>query len=432
ARVIGQSASGPPTPPASVPLTFFAAGGLGGIAFGIAMFLSASDAVVSPFLPRVLGAAHFGVLAFLTVTVLGALHQFAPVAAGHRLRSVPAARITACLFVPAVWVLALAFGAGRPGLVAPAGLIAFAGLCLAAWNLSGPLSARGGGVPVIGLRWAVGLLLATASMGVLFAFDLEKGWFTLYPRVVAAHAHLGLIGWLGVAYIAVAEKLWPMFLLSHRKSDASGKWAVFLTPAGALTLTTGLLSGVATVTALGGGLVAMGLGAHLTSLASVIRNRRRSLELLHAFVLASATFLLVAAALAIAAAFTHDAMRLRLISAEVMALICWLTLALIGHAHKVVPFISWTALRTLGALPTGGKPVLFGHLYDGRVARVTFGLAVGGAVLSVSGLVALHGAIMGAGGLALAAATLIAMVNLALRPISFYRHRPSVNEGSPA
>lgn len=430
---VSGGASGPPTPPASVPLTFFAAAGAGGIAFGVALLLSSSDAVISPFLPHVLATAHFGVLAFLTIAVLGALHQFAPVAAGRPLRSVIAARITAGVLVPAVWVLAIAFGAGRPGIVAPAGLAAFVAMCLAAWNLSGPLSARGGGVPVIGLRWATGLLLVTASMGVLYAFDLREGWFALLPRAVAAHAHLGLIGWLGVAYISVAEKLWPMFLLSHRKRNRSGKLAVCLTPIGAAILAAGLLGSVAGLMFLGAGVVSIGLGAHLTSLAAVIRHRMRGLELLHAFVIASAAFLLVAVIVATVAASSSDpATRLRLVSAEVMALICWLVLALLGHAHKVVPFIAWTALKTRGALPTGGPPVLFSHLYDRRTAQITFGLVLVGACLAVGGLLASQGAVVGAGGLAIALATLITTINLTLHPLALLRSQRATDRGRSA
>src|SRR3546814_15634166 len=63
--------------------------------------------------------------------------------------------------------------------------------------------------------------------------------------------------------------------------------------------------------------------------------------------------------------------RIRIVSGEVRALAAWLGLALLGHAHKVVPFIVWTKLRIDGRMPTGGKPLLFGDLFRKRAAQVT-------------------------------------------------------------
>ena len=73
---------------------------------------------------------------------------------------------------------------------------------------------RGKGTPVLGLRLALGFLVLTAAFGVTYAFDRQAFWFGLLPRRVLAHAHLGLLGWLGLAYVAVAEKLWRIRLTS--------------------------------------------------------------------------------------------------------------------------------------------------------------------------------------------------------------------------
>src|SRR5690606_7064251 len=141
---------------------------------------------------------------------------------------------------------------------------------LAAWNLSAPLSSRDGGVPVVGLRLSVAYLLLTVCFGVVYAIDRQTGWYALLPNRVLAHAHLGLVGWLGITYMAVAEKLWPMFLLSHRPRSRSGAVAVGATAIGALPLALGLLVGAKPVAILGGIAVAVGVVGHLTSLASTI------------------------------------------------------------------------------------------------------------------------------------------------------------------
>ncbi|MBK7321572.1 MAG: DUF2249 domain-containing protein [Candidatus Microthrix sp.] len=83
-------------PPAWLPLGFLAAAGAGLIGFGVAMMVTAPTAVTFPRDDHVLAAVHFGVLAFLSAAVLGALHQFGPVVGAKPLRSVPAACSPAC------------------------------------------------------------------------------------------------------------------------------------------------------------------------------------------------------------------------------------------------------------------------------------------------------------------------------------------------
>src|SRR5581483_3596755 len=406
-------------PPAGIPLTFLAAAGAGLVAFGAAIAAVAPTAVTAPNAPEPIGAVHLGMLAFLSTAVLGAMHQFAPVASERPLRSPRVAYATAVVWIPTVWVLASGFASGHPAVVSAGGVAASVAIALAAWNLSAPLSARGKGTPVAGLRIALTFLVITAGFGVTYAFDRHTGWFALFPRRVLAHAHLGLLGWLGVAYVAVAEKLWPMFLLAHRPGARSGAWAIRLLPAGALVLAAGVLLPSPPLAVAGGVLVAGGLAAHLTSLAGLLRHRRRSLELLHAFILSSAASLVVAAVAGTVAGLApvSTTWRVRLTSVEVLALAGWLALAVIGHAHKIVPFIAWTRLREKGFKTNrDGAPLLFAHLYDRRVARATYLAAVAGLGVALAGLASATAAALRAGGILLAIAGGLAVVNLATGP----------------
>lgn len=428
-------------PPPSVPLTFLAAAGVGLCAFGVAAAVVAGRAAVSPTAAPVVAAVHVGMLGFLATAVLGALHQFCPVVGGRPLRSVALARITAALWIPAVTALPIGFATGRSGLVSGAGVTAFTALVLAAANLSGPLATRGRGAPLVGLRLAVGLLVATAAFGVVYAFDRQSGWFPLMSHRVLAHAHLGLVGALGLTYVAVAEKLWPMFLLAHPPGRSPGDLAVRFVPAGVVVLVIGLLIPVPLLATAGGLLAAGGLAAHLASLRAFLVHRRRRLELLHGFVLAGAATLVVAVALGAVAGLApvSPAWRSRLAAAEVVALAAWLGLAVVGHAHKIIPFIAYTALRARGVSRHSGGPLMFTHLYNGRAARA----ALAGTALGFGGLLtgALSGtpALIASGGITLAATGLLTTANLALGPLRVLRSasRPSgsvahLMEGDPA
>ncbi|MFN8103357.1 MAG: hypothetical protein U0U69_02715 [Acidimicrobiia bacterium] len=406
-------------PPVALPLGFLLAGGIGLVTFGGAILFHAHTAVAAPQNPDTIAVVHFGVLTFLSTAVLGALHQFGPVVGQRRLRSVAAAWATLATMVTATWLLPVGFAHGPKSLVIAAALVGAVAVCLAAWNLSGPLSGRDGGVPVAGLRLSVAYLVGTVTFGVVYAFDRQSGWFVLLGHRVLAHAHLGLLGWLGLTYMAVAEKLWPMFLLAHRPRARSGAWAVALVATGTAILATGLLFAQSVVTGLGAAIVIGGVVAHLTSLAGAVKHRRRSLELLHAFLFASATFLVTAVVVGILAALAPvgTVVRGHLVSAEVASLIAWLGLAVIGHSHKIVPFISYARLRERGVQThSSGRPLLFGDLFNARWAVVAFVLATAGFAAVVVGIIAGASPVVAAGGAAVAAAGAVATVNLAIGP----------------
>ena len=406
-------------PPPSVPLSFLAAAGVGLGAAGLSGWFAADRIVSSPTHPGAVAAVHVTVLAFLTTAVLGALHQFAPVIGRRPLRSIAAARATAVGITATAWLLPTGFAHGPSWLVPAGGVIGAATVTTAIWNLSLPLSSPDGGLPARGLRLSLGYLALTVGFGVLYAFDREAGWFPLLPHRVLAHAHLGLLGWLGLTYVAVAEKLWPMFLLAHRPSDRTGRWAVTLLGAGPVVLAAGLLLASPTLAWTGGIVSAGGLVAHLASLAGCVRHRRRPLELLHAALFLSAAFLVAAVLLGAAAgaADVSTEVRTRLVAAEVAALLAWVGQAVVGHAHKIVPFIGYTALRTRG-VRTGpsGAPLAFADLFDRTTARVALVLGASGFAAVVAGILVGAASVVAAGALEVAACGAVTSANLGIGP----------------
>jgi len=420
--IVSMSGTANPTgvvPPPSVPLGFLAMAGVGLTGFGLAAWLAADHLVLSPFHRGVVSAVHMAVLAFLTVAVLGAIHQFGPVAGRTPIRSIAAARLTLAGIVLTAWLLPTGFAHGPRWLVPAAGLIGATTVTLAAWNLSAPLLTRDGGVPVAGLRISISYLLVTVAFGVVYALNREAGWFPLYPSRVLAHAHLGLLGWLGLAYVSVAEKLWPMFLLSHRPSARSGVISVASLGVGVAPLALGLLFSIPWMAWLGGGLVTIGLTAHVVSFVSSVRHRHRSLELLHCFLFTSMAFLVAALLLGgFAASFqVEPALRVRVVTAEVAALMAWLGLAVIGHAHKIVPFIAYTALRSQGVRDhPSGRPLLFSDLYRKAPAWLALLLAGVGFAALIVGILGESPTSIATAGVMVSTSGIVSTVNLALGP----------------
>lgn len=422
-------------PPASVPLGFLGAAAVGMIGFGLSAMLAADKIVASPYYPGTLSTVHVAMLAFLTVAVLGALHQFAPVIGRRPLRSVALARLTCVGMVTTGWVLPTGFAHGPEDLIPIGGLIGTASVLAIVWNLSAPLGRGAVTLPVRGLRCSLAFLVATVLFGVVYAFNRQTGWFPLFPHRVLAHAHLGLLGWLGLTYVAVAEKLWPMFLLSHRPSDRSGHVAVWSVAAGVAVLAPGLLLGIPVVAWIGGITVGVGAVAHLTSLATHVRHRRRPLEVLHAYVITSSGFLVLAIVLATAAGALDvtTTTRTRLVSAEVMALTAWLGLAIVGHVHKIVPFVGYQTLRSRG-VSTGpsGRPLLFGDLFSRRLAWVSLVLGASGATAMSVGILSATEMPLATGAALLSATGFLTAANLVAghrRVRRSARGRPGVQPG---
>ena len=202
-------------PPPSVPLAFFAAASLGLVACGATLVWAGSTDITDPTADRVVAAAHLAVLATLSMGVLGAMHQFTPVISQRPLRSVGLARATLLSWIAASWLLPLGVAIRQESLVEAGGGLAAVAITLLVVNLSAPLAVRGKGAPVTGLRFALAGFVVTACFGVVYVADRSGKWFDLSAHILLAHAVIGLFAWLGLTYVSVAEKLWPMFFLAH-------------------------------------------------------------------------------------------------------------------------------------------------------------------------------------------------------------------------
>ena len=427
ATATGSWAARPPgvpgaVPPPSVPLSFLAAASLGLVACGVAWIWVRSAAAVDPNSDPVIAAVHFGVLAALTMGVLGATHQFTPVITGRPLRSVRLARATFVTWLAASWALPLGVGFENVAVTAVSGALALVGLVLLAWNLAAPLSVRGKGAPVTALRLALLGAAATTLLGATFVGDRQGNWFVLSAHVDLAMGVLGLFAWLGVTYIGVAQKLWPMFMLAHLPGQhRTGTVAVWTTWLGAAVLAGGLAHGAPAAEWAGAGVLGVGLGAHLVSLWAHLRHRRRKADLHLLYVATAAAWLVVAAGLALAGALMlphHYRLGSALVSAAMVASGGWLLEALVGHAHKVVPFIAWSLLRSAGARNgPSGKPLMFADLYHHGWAGATYGTVTTGIAALCAGLGASWTPAIAVGGALLAATGILAAANLSARPL---------------
>jgi uncharacterized membrane protein YvlD (DUF360 family) len=110
----------------------------------------------------------------------------------------------------------------------------------------------------------------------------------------------------------------------------------------------------------------------------------------------------VGGAFALAAVLTihrHHHLGVALVAAAVSASGGWLLVALVGHAHKVIPFISWSELRARGVKEKSDRTqLMFADLYNHQLATLTYGLITAGVAAICLGFAAsLTGAFIAGG-----------------------------------
>ena len=437
AQWVGRPPGVPATvPPPALPLAFLGAAAAGLVACGVTLAWASGASSADPTADPVVAAAHFGMLATLSMGVLGALFQFTPVVTRRPLRSLRLAWATFATWLPASWLLPLGFATRHEVLVEAGGALAALAVVAAVATLSAPLAEGSGDVVAAGIRMSVAGFVVTACFGVVYVADRRAAWFDLPGHVVMAHAAVGLLAWLGLTYVSVAEKLWPMFFLAHVPGRRrAGRVAVTAVPSGVLLLSPGLLTNTSWLAWAGAAVVTVGLVAHLTSLVVTLRHRRRAVDLHAAFVVTAALSLVAGAGLALAGALVlpsdHHA-GVALVAASVAAVGGWLLEALVGHVHKVVPFVEWSSFRARGVSHgPSGRQIMFADLYRHNWAAATYGLVTAGIAAVCTGLATSEAALVAAGGWMMAATGVVTAANFWTRARRLDRSASPDGTGRP-
>ena len=380
-------------------LLFLLAGALGLIAIAPAL---ATGAYVSP---RVAGVTHLFTLGWITTSIMGALYQFLPVALGEPIRWVRVAHVSFALHAPG---LALFVG----GLVTNhtsvllAGAAAFGtGILLFTINLAATLKvAKRRDVTWWALAFADLYLFATLVIGIALAGNLRWGYLGAGRlSAIGVHMHIAVAGWVLLVMIGVAQRLLPMFLLSHGAGERYAKIAVALVASGAGVLT--FLHHTSTFISrwMPALLIAGGCAAFLLQARSFYTHRvRRNLD--PGMRLAAAGLGLLAVALAAAWPVVAGAAQARYATAYVLTLLLAISLFIVAHYYKIVPFLVW--YHRFGPLAGKQKVPRVSELYSARHATIAASMLVVatvvlvGGVASGSGAATRIGAVVFAGGVA--------------------------------
>ncbi|MFO1514924.1 MAG: cbb3-type cytochrome c oxidase subunit I [Verrucomicrobiota bacterium] len=428
-------------PSVSLPLRFVVTGLL-------SLFIGASWLIARPDLLTtyhynqfIIALTHLFVLGWLGSVVMGAMYQLVPVALETKLYSERLAKwqfvIHVVAFAGMVWMFrkwdmkqvghfgsAMAIGVGlfvynlartllrvpKWNVIATAiasalgwfSLTVIAGLSIAAAKCS--YESTEGLVTAGGVRQVVNGLRAVGAF--MSHFDAINA--------MHAHAHLGVVGFFTLLLVGVSYKLIPMFTLGEIQSRRRANLSVWLLNAGLLGSVVSILlrSQLKFVFAL---VIVAALAIYGWELAAIVRGRRRTALDWGVKSFLTAVAMLVPLAL-LAAVLAWPGLPLNEFTGQLenlygfLGLIGFLTFAIIGMLHKIIPFLVWFHTYS----PHVGRAQLpaLADLYSERVQIASFWIWQAGLIATSAGILLQNVSVTRSGAILLATSLAVFAVNI--------------------
>ncbi len=400
-------------PPFSLPGSHFAAGAGFLVLAALGLASAAPDLAAGSFLaPRVTGVTHLFTLGWITTSIMGALYQLLPVALDRSVRWPRVARATLWLHVPGLLAFVAGLMAQRPGLTVVGASLLATGLMAFIANLAATLKSA----PRRDMTWwalalAACFLFLTVAVGWALAANLRWPYMGAFRiAALATHIHVALVGWVLLVMVGVAQKLLPMFLLSHGADERPGKWAVGLLASGTLLLFALHHTGGAWARWVPATLILAGAASFLAQARAFYATRRRPV-VDPGMRLAAAGLGVLGAAAGLGAFLAFAGFSPQLATGYVTALVLGISLFVAAHYYKIVPFLVW--YHRFGPL-AGRQPVpKVAELYAAGWAKVAGVLLTAGTVTVVLAVLAGSAPAARAGALVFLAGALVEAAQMA-------------------
>ena len=340
-------------PPISAPLRFFLTAPVFAILAGLLLIMSGPDLFASRWTPAALALTHLITAGFMLQAMLGAMVQILPVVAGANMpRPLLIAGIVHVLVTVGALCLAVAFLTFAPLAFLLAALLLAGGLSVFVAATGRALYGVRTASPTIrGLKMAISGLVVTVSFGVLLAVSLALSFDLPLLQLTNIHLGWGFVAWGCALLAAVGYVVVPMFQLTPAYPDWFGKGFSFAALGIALLWTLLELVGwVVPAAVLGGGVVLVaGLFAVVT-LRIQRRSKRAKFDVTQHYWRVAMSSALVACVLWLAAQVIPSVNEWQgwPLLLGVLVLFGGFMSVIIGMLYKIVPFMVWLHLQSLG------------------------------------------------------------------------------------
>lgn len=317
---------------------------LGAGAFGASWIVLYRLARSGPIVPSfaAFGWVHLVALGWITLVALAILLHVIPAFLDVEWQLQGVAR--ACTLVFAAGVAALVDGFFMPSIAALqiGGTIAFGSLLVYGICIAQPLRAVGNAIArAFGITFA--LLLAAATLGTSFTYALGMALPLMMPsRLPAAHAALGIGGWLSLLVVGVSAR--TMRPISGVRSRWQPLHIVSSSAllAGTIVAAAGFAYGWPLVVTAGCALLLAGACAYAIDIADILRRATVPHRPPQAFMAAACAWSIVAGALLLVAAQGAETAA---VAAVFVALMGWIGSAVLAHLHHIGVRVLLTTLR---------------------------------------------------------------------------------------
>ncbi len=421
------------SPPLGHVAPFFVAAPLGLIAAGLMLVRADGDAFLAVNIPKLVSATHAAVLGWLTLFIMGALYQLGPTVFGGRLLSLRLVRVQFVVHVMSVAAFVIALETWNVSVMGMAGIAVAVSFGLFLVNALPAIRwFKKGSLPRLYVSVAVLFLVGTAAAGISFAGALEHLWFPVTQGRLAGHAHLGLVGWLGLTLMGVSYQLVPMFHVVPRRRPRFGRIALAVTVVSTIAAGIGFSLEPSIPVRLALALfLAAGPVLWASDMVEFLRARsRRRMDIHGRATILALAFLVLAIALGMlvslggAVAPAGEPARLQL-AYGVAAIGGWAGVTLIGNSFKIVPFLVWNERYREIA---GREPVpMVAELSNETWAHVTLTLHAMAVLVLVLGAISGQLLLLHSGGFLL----MVAGASHFGAIVFVLLHRPAVAAGAP-
>ncbi|MCT2536650.1 hypothetical protein NC661_19820 [Aquibacillus koreensis] len=327
-----------------LPLSFIF---FGLVAFVVAqfIFLMNSGALTSGAfrIPEVLMGAHFLLLGWVVMVIMGAMYQLVPVA-----------------FLTPIWSEKLGF---IQFVITAVGIIVFS--VLLGWKIN--LTVYGAIILIIGILLflfqmimtlkkqeektiltsfvmaALLCFLITISAGLVLAASIAFGTSFNYSAILHSHILLGVAGWFTLLIFGFSYKLVPMFSLSHGFSMKGSGVAFVSYILGLAVLLVSFWTDFGALASVGWGLLWVGFTCFCLDIREILNKRlKKGLDRPFVFSLLAIGYgWLIHTAIVILRMFgvQDEHVWSWLIF---LYIVCWVMFSILGYLYKIVPFLWWT------------------------------------------------------------------------------------------
>ena len=349
------------------------------------VFVSAPLFVQYFYFPKMVALTHTFTLGWISLMIVGVLHQLAPVAFGLRLKS-PALHGWAVAFMTSGTLTMIAGFATRAYVPAAIGtILVFAGVGCFVFPLMRALHDTAKEPPHQYLQASL-LYFALAALAGLW-LGLSKGFdvplVSPFHRLLYAHIHLAGAGWAGMMIISVMSRLFPQ---PHFDHPAQARWRFRLFNTGLIGLTAGLLVGGDWYVYFGAAM-ALAFIWYSVAFVPVLWSFRKAGERSMLFIVTAWIFLAMVAAIGIWFS-SGDRYSLAMLTQlqfvyGFLYVFGWITFMILGMLYRIIPTHISRLMTAKGLI---APPQLRAALEDTTLQTLVYGFLLCGTAVAAAGV----------------------------------------------